>query len=192
MMQICASKLSFTSSDNGLSPSWQQAIIWTNAGILLSGALGTNFSEIIIKIDTFSFKKIHSKMPPGKWQPFWLSLNVVNWSLLIHNNTHQSTNRIVCIILGVYLYMPFSQDMFIAMKSKQFSIQQQIHAKKTFSNPPLSWTWWLISILNEKYLNSLRPGGTYWHFLATWSNDGLLSVNGTIRNIDMMSETRYK
>ena len=39
------------------------------------------------------------------------------------------TNLIVCIILGVYLYMPFSQDVFIATKSKQFSIQRQIHAK---------------------------------------------------------------
>ena len=31
-------------SDNGLSPSWRQAIIWTNAGILLMIPLRTNFS----------------------------------------------------------------------------------------------------------------------------------------------------
>ena len=31
-------------SDNGLSPDQCQAIIWTNAGILLIGPLGTNFS----------------------------------------------------------------------------------------------------------------------------------------------------
>ena len=33
-------------SDNGLSPVRRQAIIWTNAGILLIGSLGTNFSDI--------------------------------------------------------------------------------------------------------------------------------------------------
>ena len=35
-------------SDNGLLPGWCQAIIWTNAGILLIQSLGTNFSEILI------------------------------------------------------------------------------------------------------------------------------------------------
>ena len=39
----------------------RQAIIWTNAGILLIETLGTNFSEILIKILTFSFKKMRLK-----------------------------------------------------------------------------------------------------------------------------------
>ena len=34
-----------------------KAIIWTNAGILLIGPMGTNFSEILIEIYTFSLKK---------------------------------------------------------------------------------------------------------------------------------------
>ena len=42
---ICVSKLTIIGSDNGLSPERRQAIIWTNAGILLIGPLGTNFSE---------------------------------------------------------------------------------------------------------------------------------------------------
>ena len=42
--------LAITGSDNGLLPGWHQAIIWTNAGILLIGPLGTNFSEILIEI----------------------------------------------------------------------------------------------------------------------------------------------
>ena len=41
------------------SPGRRQAIIWTNAGILLIGPLGTNFCEILIGIQIFSFKKIH-------------------------------------------------------------------------------------------------------------------------------------
>ena len=43
-------------SDNGLSPVRRQAIIWTNDGILSIGPLGTNFSEILIKIHIFSLK----------------------------------------------------------------------------------------------------------------------------------------
>ena len=42
-------------SDNGLSPGGRQAFIWTNAGILLTGPLVTNLSEILIAINTFSF-----------------------------------------------------------------------------------------------------------------------------------------
>ena len=34
---ICISNLTITGSDNGLSPGRRQAIIWTNAGILLTG-----------------------------------------------------------------------------------------------------------------------------------------------------------
>ena len=43
---ICASKLTIINSDNGFSPGRRQAIIGTNAGILLVRPLGTNFSEI--------------------------------------------------------------------------------------------------------------------------------------------------
>ena len=43
--------------DNGLWPGWRQVIIWTNAGILSIGNLGTNFSETSIEIYTFSFKE---------------------------------------------------------------------------------------------------------------------------------------
>ena len=74
---ICVSNLSITGSNNGLSPGWRQAIIWPNAGILLIRPLGTNFSEILIEINTFSFKKMRFKMSSEKWQPFCLSLNVL-------------------------------------------------------------------------------------------------------------------
>ena len=77
MTHICASIVTIIGSDNGLSPGRRQAIIWTNAGILLIGPLGTNFNEIVIEIHTFSFKKIHFKMSSGKWRPFCLGLNVL-------------------------------------------------------------------------------------------------------------------
>ena len=74
---ICVSKLTIIGSDNGLSPGRCQAVIWTNAGILLIRLLGTNFSEILIEILTFSFKKMRLKVSSAKWQPFCLDLNVL-------------------------------------------------------------------------------------------------------------------
>ena len=50
---ICVSKLTIVGSDNGLSPDRHQAIIWTNAGILSIGPLGTKLSEILIAIHKF-------------------------------------------------------------------------------------------------------------------------------------------
>ena len=78
---ICISKLTIIGSDNGLSPDRCQAIIWTSAGILLIGHLGTNFSEILIEIITFSFKKMHLKVSSAKWRPCCLGLNVLHVSL---------------------------------------------------------------------------------------------------------------
>ena len=75
-MHICVSKLTIIGSDNGLSHGRHQAIIWTNAGILLIGTFGTNFSEILIRIQTFSFTKMHLKMSSAKWRPFCLGFNV--------------------------------------------------------------------------------------------------------------------
>ena len=74
---ICVVKLTIMGSDNGLSPGRHQAIIWTNAGLLLIGLLETNFSEILIEIHTFSFKKMCLKMSSGKCWPSCLGLNVL-------------------------------------------------------------------------------------------------------------------
>ena len=76
-------KLTIIGSDNGLSPGWRQAIIWTNAGILLNEPLGTNFSEILIGIQIFSFKKMRLKMLSAKWRPFCLGLNVLTHLCLV-------------------------------------------------------------------------------------------------------------
>ena len=73
----CVSKQTIIGSDNGSSPGQRQAIIWTKAGILLIGPLGSNFSEILIDIYIFSVKKIPFKMSSGKWRQFYLDLNVL-------------------------------------------------------------------------------------------------------------------
>ena len=93
---ICVSELTIIGSDNGLSPGWRQAIIWTNAGILLSGPLGTNFSEILIEIYKFSFKKMHFKLSSAKWQPICLGLNV------LRRNTVSGTTEEMLVITWLW------------------------------------------------------------------------------------------
>ena len=74
---ICVSELTIIVSDNILSPGRHQAIIWTNAGILLIGPYEINFSEILIEILTFSFMKMSLKVSFAKWRPFCLGINVL-------------------------------------------------------------------------------------------------------------------
>ena len=54
---ICVGKLTIIGLDNGLLPGRREAIIWTNAGILIIGPQGTNFHEIKIIIPIFWFMK---------------------------------------------------------------------------------------------------------------------------------------
>ena len=42
------------------------------------GPLGTNFSEILSKIQNFSFTKMHLKISSVKWQPFFLGGDELN------------------------------------------------------------------------------------------------------------------
>ena len=77
MTHICISKLAIIRSDNGLSPDRRQAIISTDAGLLLIGPLGTNFSDILIEILTFSFKKRLRRLRNGGHVKCCLGLNVL-------------------------------------------------------------------------------------------------------------------
>ena len=95
MVHICVKKITVIGSDNGFSPDQRQAIIWTNAGILLIGALGTNFGEILIKTNAFSFIKMHLQMLPVKWRQFsqkshkWNASRLISsCSCLLLNNSH--------------------------------------------------------------------------------------------------------
>ena len=69
--------LTIIGSDNGLSHGRRQAIIWTNAELLLNRTFGTNFSEILIEILTSQFKKMHLKVSSAKWGPFCLDHSVL-------------------------------------------------------------------------------------------------------------------
>ena len=84
---ICVSKLTIIGSDNGLSPDRRQAIMWTNAWLLFIWPLGTNFSEILIEILTFSFKKMRLKVSSAKLWPFCLGLNeLIVFQIMVGNH----------------------------------------------------------------------------------------------------------
>ena len=121
---ICIGNLNTIDSEDGFSPSWRQAIIWTNAGLLLIGPnLETNFSEILNKIQTFSLKKMHLKMP-AKWWPFCLGLNVLNLKdegLFLENPCRISYNHNLCAnywpeITFIQLHVWYGNHLHCALK----------------------------------------------------------------------------
>ena len=92
MTYICVSDLTSIGSDNGLSPGRRQAIIRTNAGILLIRPLGTNFSEFLVEILIFLFTKMCLKVSSAKRRPFCLGLNQL--TLEICRYTHLALNTL--------------------------------------------------------------------------------------------------
>ena len=115
---ICVGDLTtIIGSDNGLSPGRRQAIIWTNAGILLIGPLRTNFNEIIFEIRKVSFEKMHMKMSSATRQPFCLGLNVLtHWLLrdMTQILTHFPLDKMATISQTIF------SDAFSLMKTFVF------------------------------------------------------------------------
>ena len=104
---ICVVKLIMIGSDNGLSPGWRQAIIWTNTGILLIWPWGTSFSEILIGIHTFSFKKIHLKMSSAKMASILSRPQCVKVSITSYNISQQIFKCAVhCCTLLWFIILP--------------------------------------------------------------------------------------
>ena len=132
-------KLTSIGSDNGLSPERHQAIIWTNAGILLIGLLGTNFSGILTEIHTFSLKKMHLKMSSGKCRPFCLSL-----TLLTH-----------CGLVTPYGFVAFTWQLFQSKRPSCYFVWGiwKLYFQHFF--PISHWGQWV---------NSLRPRQNGRHF----------------------------
>ena len=121
MTHICNIKLTIIGSDNDLSPEWRQAIIWTNAGILLIPTQETYFTEILSEIHTFSFKKRRLKMSSTKWRPFCLDFNV-----LIHQ--YATSSDAVCVWFAVLF---FSHILWIVSK-------YHLHKWQIFMKGPLT------------------------------------------------------
>ena len=103
MTHICVGNLNIIGPDNGLSLGRRQAIIWTNAGILLFGPLRTNANEIF-EIYTFSSKIWECRLENSG--NFCLGLNVLRtvhdmslWAMI--RLSHFYFNSVCCI--AIYL-----------------------------------------------------------------------------------------
>ena len=135
MTHICVSRLTITGSDNGLSPGRRQAIIWTNAGILLIGPLWTNFSENLIEILTFSYTKMRLKVSSAKWRPFGLGLDELSQVTTIHLK-----------IGHPYLWLDNLQTSYRGVTTRQSSrmiavpaMTAERHALRHFCQSTLRW-----------------------------------------------------
>ena len=133
---ICVSKLTIIGSDNGLTPDRRQAIIWTNDGLLFIGPLGTNFSEILIEILTFLFKKMRLKMSSAKWRPFCPGLNVLtHWGqVYIDYGKGLLLVRFQAVTWNLYCHINEIRTQWVEDHS--------IHCMYIYS-----WNWFLI-VLN--------------------------------------------
>ena len=127
LTHICVGNLTIIGSDNGLSPGRRQAIIWTNAWILLIGPLGTNFSEILIGIQTFSFKKMHLKMSSAKWRLFRLGLNVLNLNELIIGRADEVEGLYTAFTLSVHASVSLSVDWIVFAPQLSFYWRDPFH-----------------------------------------------------------------
>ena len=136
---IYVSKLTIIGSDNALSPGRRQAIIWTNAGILLIGPLGTNFSEIYLEILTFSLTKMRLKVSSAKWRPFCLGLNV----------------------LIIYFYLLQSVDKYVNETS--FTMKYTLKIGGTSHDDVIKWEhfpryWPFVRVIHRSPVNSPHKG----------------------------------
>ena len=87
----------------------RQAIIWTSAAILLIWPLGTNSSEILIGIQTFSFKKNPFENVVCEMASICLDLDVLikiiykhKWQRILHNTFWTYEHRYNQVWLRVY------------------------------------------------------------------------------------------
>ena len=83
---ICVNDLTSIGSDNGLSPGRRQAIIRTNAGILLIRPLGTHFSEFLsrnsnIFIQENAFESVVCEKADILSRPQWVNFVIMKISI---------------------------------------------------------------------------------------------------------------
>ena len=97
-MHICVSKLATIGPYNGLSPCWRQAIIWTNARIMLLGPSEIIFIWILIAIHTFYSRKyiwkVVRKLAATFSQPQCVKLSFVHSISSLYSNPAKSLSSI--------------------------------------------------------------------------------------------------
>ena len=166
MTHICVSDLPIIGSDNGLSPGRRQAIIWTNAGILLIWTLGKNLSEILSEIHAFSFKKMRLKRSSAKCRPFCLGLNMliplrhcINIRVVQHNWIQWSNMR------HFYNAISHENSMLVAIPVICFRI---------------TGYYWIVLYTNGLCITAMSHGH---HGVSNHYNSTVSSIRGKGENI---------
>ena len=173
---MCVNNLGHHWLDHGSSTPWRQAIIWSSAEILLTGPLGTNFSEMSIEIHIFSLKKFHLKMPTAKWRPFSLGLNVFIQTAVLSSfhsagsdhyrrqpeqHWRQYPLPVLCWTHGIHgdqalrLWEPYSWTLCV--HSKNWRWNKEITGTVWSQSV---WTGWVKNAIIEIHLES--PELTIW------------------------------
>ena len=120
-------------SDNGLLPVWCQIITWTNTDLLSIRPLGTNFSEIWIKTQNFSFVKMYLKMPSATWRPFCSGRDELMTLMIYFLDEY---------LVGIYLYF-----------SKAFDTVDHVMLLKKLAYcgfRGIAWKWFDIYLSNQE------------------------------------------
>ena len=162
MTQICVNQLTIIGSDNGSSPGQRQAIIWINAGVVLIGPLGANFSETLIEIHRFLFKKMHLEMSGEKW-PFCLGLDV----LTMHNIFWQRPlQRLWCTTAVIKRISVLPIALWIMLARFMGPTWGPSGADRTQVSPMLA-PWTLLSGEDWKHLKTelLRNYNKHWQVI---------------------------
>ena len=99
MTHFCVTNLTTNGSDHGLL-SWTKPL----SNPMLKYCLGTNFGEIVIQIQTFSFKKMHLKVSSTKWGLFCVCYHFIHKIHYLLYTTHTVSFCFVCFCYTIFMY----------------------------------------------------------------------------------------
>ena len=178
MTHICVSKLNIIGSDNGLWPGRHQAIIWTNARMLLIGPLGKHGSEMLIEIHTSSFKKMHVQMSSVKRRPLCPGLNVLNhWGqapLLSNRISVIHGSRINYETICCPQFCTYSYQICVMWEGQALPHDTNFgNSRCEIVGRRVIFIWSLIHGLRWSGLIKAEPGDTY---LQMWTGSSLVQV----------------
>ena len=158
MKHICVSKLRIIGSDNGLSPGRRQAIIWTNAGIIINWALK---NKLRWNINRNLYFKIYIIFQNVVWKlrPFCLGLNVSTfWRVW------EVTSQFVD-----FRYYNFLQQCFDLMSPWLLTLTSSSLKCIVFINSNSCVTRSSIQLQNSKSTSQYETNASVWNItLLPW------------------------
>ena len=163
----------------------RQAIVWSNAGILLIGHIGKNFNEILIEIHIFSFEEIHSKISSGKWHVFLSRPPCVKHIILRPNEVSKPWNWASSTgLTAVSKFKPcLPAQWAVGTHRKGSSRMEQVTSRMNWPirnstqirnliyliDNTIMWSPSVFFISNRFYRTQNNFGPTYYHIITKFS-----------------------